>query len=140
MSDETKTRDYFRSKLLGTPKRRRSELIKLDVDGEIVEVEIRAPSLKDDGEISRRSTKLITKRGAREPEVEFNLTEAHVYSAILCAYIPGTEQRMFEPADADALRNAPVGSWLETICKRAHSIRSADPEEVAKNSEATPAD
>ena len=138
-----RNRDYYRSKLLATPAKRRHELVTVEVnDGEQLEVEVRAPSLAEEGLILKKAQRIeVDPKNPERPRVEIDTAELHVFAAIFCCYRPGTSERIFEEADAAAIREAPVGSWYEALAIRANAIRSTDPvavvEDARKNSEPT---
>jgi len=95
MSDEVSTtptmnlsRDSLRTKIFASHKP--SSIIVEFFDAQI---EIRQPTLAD----------IITARDAENQEASI------IETLLRSAYVPGTDQRVFEDTDADALKNMPFG-------------------------------
>lgn len=131
-------RNELRSLLLGTQPQRKSQIVKVDVNGREVEVEIRAPSMKDEEAIGKKAMVVTPpQRPGGEVKLEHFPAERKIWTAIKCCFVPGTEQRIFEPADADAFRAAPSGSWYDKLAAAAEKAIQVDAEAVEGNSEAT---
>lgn len=93
-------REKIRSAALKTPAFRSTE-IELE-DG--TKIELREPTAKSRAEIFRRS---------RLSDGTLDRARQQVEAVILCAFVPGTDQLVFEAADADMLFAQPVGGWFE---------------------------
>ncbi len=131
-------RDLYRKAVMATPAKRQSKTVTVDVNGAPLEFELRAPSIDEESQIAERSQVIIPpQRKGGDVKVAFNQANAKAWSAIFCVFIPGTEERVFEKGDLDALLKAQVGSWHDKLCGEAMAIRQADEEQIAKNSEAT---
>lgn len=134
-------RKELRDLLLGSPAQRKSEIVKVDVNGREAEVEIRVPSMKDEESINKKALKVTPpSRPGGEVGLESFPSERKAWTLIKCAFVPGTEQRVFDPADADAIKAAPVGSWMHKLAAAAEKAISVDSETVEKNSEPTATD
>jgi hypothetical protein len=134
-------RKELRDLLLGTQPQRKSQVVKVVVNEREVEVEIRCPSMKDEETISKKTVTLIPpSRPGGETKVETFPAQRRIWTAIKCCFVPGTEQRIFEPSDADALLNAPADSWLAKLASAAEKAIQVDAEAVEGNSDATATD
>lgn len=127
---------YYRQRLLATPKKVRHEVFPVTMeDGEIIPVEVRAPSLAQKQEIMEASTTvLIDKAMPSGVRGSVNLLERAARAAVACAFIPGTEEKIYTDADLKALREAPSGSWYEEVMGKAvKMLDPADRPEEAKS-------
>jgi len=135
MADDKRSRDYYRARSLSSPTNRRRKIVTLDVNGEAIEYEVRAPTLAEESKINRKG--LIQLRG-KDGKVDFRMdqVEMSVRSVVACVFIPGTAIRVFEEADLPTLREAPIGSWISQLCTESLMIRKDDVEVEEKNSKA----
>ncbi len=117
------TKKEIRDKTIGAAKIFKSKRINYgDVD-----IEIREPTVKAWGDILRNVT-------TEEGKMEFDKYLA--WSIISCAYVPGTNEKVFEEADYDLLLEMPKSGWVTEFSDIALAMMSADMEEVEKNSDA----
>ncbi len=127
-------RDKLRSKALGG---QRSAPILVEWEGETFEV--RRPSIAQRGLI-QQAAKIEVEKGAdgkaKVGKMDFGLLQAH--ALIQLTYVPGTEERVFESADVDSLRNQEVGGVADAIWKVAGKLMNVEPAEVGKSSAQTP--
>lgn len=120
----------------------RSAALKEDGDVELVEhngrtYEVRAPTIDDSRRARKKETKKEkTREGVVEETDGFRVTARLM---IACTFIPGTETRVFEETDLDALlkRRAGKGSLIGKLLgaiKRLEEIPDEeDMEEAEKN-------
>jgi len=109
------SRDSIRSKLLGSSPRS----VLVDIDD--IQIEVRQPTVGD----------LL--KGIDNPDQKGGLM---IQSVIDHCYVPGTNERVFEPEDIEALQAMPFGdSWLK-ITKALDGLMDYDRgvKEAAKNS------
>ena len=128
-------RDKIRSNTIGKESKFASK--KLEIGEDVVE--IRQPSVKTRSILMRKS------RETRSSKVEVGEVSAEdilqsidygkmqVLSAIYCTFVPGTDERIFEKEDYDALINQPAGGFVDDISTIAMDLMNAKPEEDAKN-------
>lgn len=70
-------------------------------------------------------------------EVKTNTRKAAVSMLIKYAYIPGTEERVFENADEDVLLDLPFGQDFQAVNKAFEELTTLAVGDEAKNSEGT---
>lgn len=61
-----------------------------------------------------------------------SLADLQVAAVIACTVVPGTEERVFEPADREALLAAPAGGWLDDLSNAAMRLLDVDTKELEK--------
>jgi hypothetical protein len=110
-------RDEMRAKLLAT---KRPRTIEVDFFGE--KIDLRQPTL---GDILR----------ARDNE---DRTAAVVDILVSYAYIPGTDEKIFETGDADSLLAMPFGGDFIAVTKALETLTAVNFLVDGKNSAATP--
>lgn len=88
------------------------------------EVELRSTPLKERNEIAKRAG--LT---GKEPDV----TRFQCLALIGTAYVPGTDDKLFEPGDLDFLERMSAGSELEALSLAATRMLNLDSEELEKN-------
>lgn len=129
-------RKAARDRLLGAPKRFKSELVKVKVpaatEGEPdleAEYEVRQPA------IGLRSR--IFKASGMKSENDTPDTASMMVEAILCCtFVPSTNTRVFEDGDRESLLGMPAGTaWLETLGEVAMRLVSPPKDEAKKKSE-----
>jgi len=134
-------RKELRDLLLGSQPKRKSEIVNVDVNGRALEVEVRAPSMKDEEAIGKKAISVTPPaRPGGEVKLDHFPVEKRIWTAIKCCFVPGTNERVFEPADAEALRNAPSDSWLARLATAAEKAIAVDAEAIEGNSDATATD
>lgn len=87
-------------------------------------VDVRQPSID---QIER-----ITQKFREDTE---NERSAIVRMIISYCYVPGTEEKVFEDADADMLLTLPGGGWLTEFNKAVSALTELDVGEAEKNSD-----
>lgn len=65
-----------------------------------------------------------------------NLAVAQIL--IMYAYVPGTDQKVFEQADYDSIKELPAGTWIGDIFQTFAELTGAKGAEAEKNSVTTP--
>jgi hypothetical protein len=116
-------RDDLRSALSATPAFKSTKVV---VDGR--EIEIREPTVKDRAAIFR---------AAKIPGTgEFDNARVQVEAVMACAFVPGTQEKVFEVADLDMLLAQPVGGWFDDLQVAAMTFINGSAA-AAKNSKAT---
>lgn len=120
-----KTRDALRTAILGGTHRLKRELLRLPAsDGsEGIEVELRQPTI---GALSRSAM-----------QAEKDKVPPTVRTLIEYCYVPGTDDKVFEDADADVLSDLPTGAWLSKLNEVVGRLIEFNPKEAEKNSDAT---
>lgn len=101
--DQTEIRKAARGHLLGVVANRKARSVVIDVDGQ--QIEVRNPTLSarmSIGELARRNGETVAER------YESAVT-------IMCCFLPGTDTRVFEPADMDVLMTTETGSFVDTV-------------------------
>ncbi len=122
MSEETGKRDALRSKLLGGRKRARKLF---QIEGGI-EIEIRQPS------IGARS-KIMQAAGMSAGSQEVtDLGALQIAAVVQCCFVPGTNERLFDLSDSEALEELPTADWFDDVSSAALDLMNAEPEAVGK--------
>jgi hypothetical protein len=141
VQDPKQLRNAIRAKALASPRQRRFERFTIAVNGEPLELEARAPTLAEKETIREAAMKIQIGPDGK-PKTEISFMELGVQAAIHCIYTPGTDERVFEAADAETIRTAEAGSWMELITEHALRVMNSKPatvEAIEKNSVTTPA-
>jgi len=125
MAKEQSLRDRLRAKTLGSGVKRHEEAVEIDGETFIV----RQPTVAQRSDILKKS-----KANTGDTE-RLDIGEMQVWAVIHCTYTPDGEQ-VFEPADYDALRNQPTGSFVDQLGSVALRLMNVAAVE-AKNSEET---
>jgi hypothetical protein len=102
-------RTVARSMFLGEAMNRPRRCTTVVVEG--IEVEVRNPTLAQRREISSMS-------GDDGVKLE-------IAAAIMCSYVPGTNNRIFDPADMDALLGTETGGFAWLLAKAALELMKA---------------
>lgn len=87
------------------------------------EVEIRQPTL---GQIAKMSK---VSADDKVPPI--------IRIMIEYTYVPGTDERVFEVADTEALASLPSGKWLNDFNKAMEELSGVNVKDAEKNSDAT---
>lgn len=87
-------------------------------------VEVRQPTLAQITKLSKLSTE-----NSKVPPI--------VRIMIEYIYVPGTDDKVFETADAESLAAMPSGQWLTDLNKVLEELTSVDVQVAEKNSEET---
>ena len=102
------TRDEIRAKIFGA--KPKSEMVE-DFFG--CTLELRQPSLEE--ALKQRDSK-------EEEKLYFMLGEY--------AYVPGTDEKVFEPTDIDSLKRLPFGPEFQRLLDKINSLLGIDPAEL----------
>lgn len=116
------TRDALRSKIFKTRKAKRQTLTLFE---EGTEVEVRQPTIGD-----------IMQAQSHEEGDERNF--AVVQIMMRYCYVPGTDEKVFETADLENIKDMPMGSWFTKLVEVFNDFVNADMGETEKNSESAP--
>lgn len=134
-------RETIRAATLGRKSTFDSRLVKLDgPDGTPLEVEVRAPSVRARGAILRKAGMLATEKPGGEAK-QLLVEHMQVEAVLQLSYVPGTNQRIFEETDREAMLEWPAGGFVDQLAEVAlPMLNVADDEkkELEKNSEGTP--
>ena len=60
-------------------------------------------------------------------------TDMRIWSMIYMVYVPGTDERVFDPEDYEMLKKQPTGSFVDTLSSTCMKLLNKKPEEDAKN-------
>ncbi len=113
MADRNELRKYLLSS-----KHFRSERVNLFGQ----EIELRQPSVKD-------ALALAEAAEGKDNQSSLFLIEV----LIRYAYVPGTNERVFEEGDREAILQWPVGDWMKEVADKFNSLGTIDLEEARKN-------
>lgn len=115
------TRDEIRRATLGSPAIVESKLVEWNG----VQMEVRRPTLKQQRDIDKAST---DKSGNRDALITM------VQAMIACVYVPGTNDHVYEKADADALLDRGEKDFTGEILRALEELsKKTTPEEAEKN-------
>lgn len=128
-------RNKLRSATLGNVRAFRSQVVKVSnsVDGvvEELDVEVREPSVA----LRARILKEAGVQGGDATRID--LAKLQVEAVLLCSFVPGTAERVFDDVDRDALLALPPGGFLDTISAVAMRFLNLDEDDIKKNSATT---
>ena len=81
-------------------------------------------------------------RASRRKDGTMDGTKALILGVIGCTFIPGTDKKVFERADEDALMQKRITPkcLMGKLTKALGKLMQPDPEEAEKNSDSTPSD
>ncbi len=113
-------RDRIRGKTVGGQKIFKSRII--TYLGE--EIEIKEPTVKEWGVILRAMTK-------EEGKMEFD--QYLVWSVIMCSFVPGTKEKVFEAEDFDSLMEQPKSGFMTEFSDIASDLMKVDQKEIEGN-------
>lgn len=118
----------------------------LILDGEDV-YEVRQPTVSQRSRITKASQKLVpvakkngyrAKDGDEEFTVEVDSGELQMKAVLECVFLPDDSEPFFGPEHRESLAAMPVGGLYDKLAKAALKLMNFEPEEAAKNSDATP--
>ena len=118
-SPKPSLRDQIRTATVGAPKIFKSR--RVNFNG--VDIEIREPSVDGWGEILAHAHK--------DGEVSFK--EFLIWSVVCCSFVPGTDERVFEPEDYDVLKTQPKSGFIGEFSDIANELMSVNVETAEKN-------
>lgn len=105
----------------------------LQQDGQLVQVEVREPNLKERGAIERA---MKVDRSGDLASVDVAALKLEL--VVRMTYLPGTNTKVFGDADREALGAQPAGGFVDDIFEVAVQLfNAADAEEAGKNSNGT---
>lgn len=117
-AEKSEARSSLRSNIFNS-KNKQQAVREIEMFGEVVEV--RQPTL---GQIAR-----MGKEDSKIPAIIRMMVEY--------VYVPGTNERVFDAADAEQLATMPSGKWLTDMNKAIMEMTGVDVKEAEKNSEET---
>lgn len=106
-------------------------MIDPDAGLERVTYEIRQPS------IDARSA-ILTGAGAFNKSKPTDTLKLQIHALVACAFVPGTDEKIFDVADFDSLKAQPTGSWADELSSVALGFLNVQQSEAAGKSAATP--
>jgi hypothetical protein len=134
-------RETIRAATLGRKSTFASKLVKLEgPDGAPLEVEVRAPSVRARGAILRKAGMLAAEKPGGD-EKQLLVEHMQVEAVLQLSFIPGTNQRVFEEADREAMLEQPAGGFVDQLAEVALpmlNVSDVERKELEKNSEGTP--
>lgn len=104
-------RDALRAKIFNA--KAKSVLVENFLGGSTIE--LRQPSVKD---------AMAMRQGAEEDRIFVMLTDF--------AFVPGTDEKVFDPEDVDSLKGLPFGEEMQNLMKQVTELLGTDPEEVER--------
>lgn len=116
----TRNRDEIRAALFSSKSKKQAKRI-IELFGE--SVEIRQPNISQ-----------ITKLGKEAGESKI---PPIVRALIEYSYVPGTDDKLFDSADAEQIATMPTGKWLTDFNQALLELTGINVEEAEKNSEET---
>ena len=129
-------RNELRAALLSSPARR-TKLVTIPVNGVGVEVELRQPTLAERDAMVAAAQAFANRAAKSKTDVNIPNGVLIIHTLIGAAYVPGTDEKVFEPADAQALLQAGIGGWVEDVVAATSSLMSKEAEAVGKDSAET---
>lgn len=123
-------RDKIRAKTVGSNKIFKSRIVEFDG----VDIEIKEPSVKTWGQILKAV--MTIEDGVSKTEMDKYL----IWSVIYCAFVPGTNDLVFEDADYDSLESFPRSGFVGEFSEIAMDMMNSDAERTEKNSGETAID
>ena len=121
---EQSQRDKIRAATLGKSKKLESRTI--TIDGQ--QVELRQPTVKIRNQLLRY---------AATPECDVDFNDFLLRAVIQCAYVPGTNERVYEDEDYDVLAERPTNDFVDEFSETIMGLMNVTPGEVEKNSNGT---
>ena len=127
------SKDNLRSKLFSS-RNQRKKLVKIEADGEQIEVEVRQPSIEVRTRIGKVS-KVDSSGEARDIEA---IEQGRLIAVVECSFDPETGEKLFAMSDRDSLFKQ--AAWYDQLANECLSMLRYSPgaaEEAEKNSETT---
>jgi len=124
MSEQQSQRDKIRAATLGKSKSLGSETV--TVNG--TQIELRQPTVKVRND-------LLQAAKTEDGDVDFN--DFLLRGVIQCAYVPGTNERVYEDADYETLAGQPTNSFVDECSEAVMRLMNVTPGAAEKNSEKT---
>lgn len=114
----------------------KTETVKFDG----AEYEVRAPSVRLRAQILIKAGVAEAAQNAKkaaadkQPEKPQDLAKLQITAVIMCTFVPGTDERVFEDADFDQLANDPAGGLSDALAEPAIKFLNASMDkDAAKN-------
>ena len=120
-------RDKLRSLVVGAKKHFKRETV--EVDG--VEFELRAPSVKERGDLFKAAG--ITQMQEKDAIRHADIAELQATAVISLTYVPGTDDKVFDPSDKATFLSMPAGGVFDTLAEVAIRMLNVKTGEVSKN-------
>lgn len=119
----------IRAATLGAPRQFKNKIV--DVCG--VSVEVRQCTVGEREEMVKRA-RVETVEGG-EKSFQTDLAQFRRQAVIACCYVPGTDEKVFTPEDADALAGDVTRGYYDTLADQAMELLNvvADEKRAEKN-------
>lgn len=131
------TKEALRNAALSRP-----QFIRQTVVHEGNTYEVRQPSVALRGEIMKAArTQMVKGKKGEDVEIDassMDLSRMQAMTVICCTFLPGTDERLFDEADIDALLAMPAGGLFDKLSDMGQKLMAKKAEEAAKNSESVP--
>lgn len=127
-------RDKLRSATLGSSNKFKKETVEINGN----EFEIRQPTLKQRGELSRKAMKISTDENGKT-DTQFDIFEFQIQAVLSLTYVPKTDEKVFDERDRELLEECPAGGWFDKLSKVASRLANVSEDETKKNLDGTEA-
>ena len=124
MTEQQSQRDKIRSATLGKGNKLQSEIIQ--VNG--VDIELKQPTVKV-------RNQLLYQAQTEQGDVDFN--DFLLRGIIQCAYVPGTNELIYEDEDYETMEGKPVNDFVDDCSNAVMRLLNVTPGDVEKNSGGT---
>jgi hypothetical protein len=91
-----------------------------------IEIEVRQPTIKIRSRIMAQAG-ISAEKGAMT-----DLAAIQIAAVVFCAFVPGTNERIFDAADRQALEEMPTNDWFDEVQSAAMSFMNNEPEAAGK--------
>lgn len=125
-------KDRIRAKTVGSAKIFKSKMVEFDG----MDIEIREPSVRDWGKIMKSVMGMNSEDGSNKMEYDKYL----IWSVIYCAFVPGSDEKIYEDTDYDSLANFPRSGFVGEFSEIAMDMMNDNSEQTEKNLEETATD
>ncbi len=125
-------KNKIRAKTIGSTKVFKSRIIEFDE----MEIEIREPSVKVWGQILKAVTGIEKDNTSGKMEYDKYL----IWSVIYCAFVPGTDEKIYEDTDYETLESYPKSGFVGEFSEIAMDMMNSNQEEVEKKLDETASD
>ncbi len=128
-------RNKLRSATLGNVRAFRSTVVKVSLPNEHgveeLEIEVREPSVATRARIMKEA-------GVQSGDMaRLDIARLQVEAVMVCSFVPGTNDRVFDDIDRDALMQLPPGGWIDALSAPAMRFLNLDEDDIKKNSATT---
>jgi hypothetical protein len=125
-------KDKLRALTLGASKK--FERKSVEIEGSIFE--IRQPTLKERG-MFRKKAMTIGQNDKGEATTDFDIFAFQIEAVSTLTVVPGTDERVFEESDREALEQCPCGGWFDTLAAIASELCNVKDADIKKDGTAT---